>query len=157
MTEAAKESLDTVARRIEQNANQSADLVITAGNLILEARRRVKDGEAGEISWSAWARDNIDLSDSRLRELQRIAAADDPEKAVKRQRAATQKRVAAHRANNATKTQSLDQERHDLIAWVKKAPIDQVRQVLNQVNGQLNATANSRTETQSTEANRQAV
>ncbi len=148
-----KEPLDTVARRIEQHANQSTDLAIVAGKLILEARGRVEAGEAGKISWSGWARENIDLSSSRLRELVRIAKAKDPATAAKQQRAATRKRGAAHRAAKAAETQNLDPERQDLIVWAKEAPIDRVKQVLDQI-GQLDGTS---LEAQPTEATREAA
>ncbi len=147
-----KTTLDTVARRIEQHAEQSADQAIIAGKLILEARGRVEAGEAGKISWSGWARENIDLSSSRLRELARIAKAKDPATAAKQQRAATRKRAAAHRAAKAADTQNLDPERRDLIVWAKEAPIEQVRQMLGQI--QPDATS---LKAQPTEATREAA
>ncbi len=74
MTEVnTKQPLDTVARSIEQHAKQSDDQVIAAAMLVREARRRVEGGEVGNVTWSAWARENIDLSSSRLRELEGIA------------------------------------------------------------------------------------
>ena len=81
MTEAkTAEPLDVVARKIEQHAKKSDEHVIAAAMLVAEARRRVEAGEAGDTMWYTWARENINLSLSRLRDLQRIAAADDPAK-----------------------------------------------------------------------------
>ncbi len=59
--------------------------MIEAAKLVGEARKRVKAGEAGKVTWETWARENINLGDSRLRELQRIAKAEDPRKEIERQ------------------------------------------------------------------------
>ncbi len=128
-----KESLDVVARKIKEHAEKSDEHVIAAAVLVREARRRVEAGEAGDIKWYAWAPENIKLSVSRLRDLQRIAAADDPAKELERQRKLMQKRVEEHREKKAAEKRALDEERQDLIAWAKKAPIEQVRRVLRQV------------------------
>ena len=143
MTEVnTKEPLDVVARQIEAHAKKSEEQVISAAMLVREARRRVEAGEAGKISWYDWAPKNISLSLSRLRELQSIAAADDPEKELERQRKLTQKRGKEHRAKKkATGTQDLDPERQDLINWAKEAPIDRVKQVLGQIRSQLEGTS----------------
>ncbi len=130
-----KEPLDVVAQKIEAHAKKSDEHVISAALLMREARRRVDAGEAGDIKWCAWAPENIKLSLSRLRDLQRIAEADHPMKELERQRRLTQKRVEEHRAKKAAEAWRLDEERRDLIAWAKKALIEKVRRVLRQVNG----------------------
>ncbi len=132
MTDAkTAEPLDVVARKIEQHAKKSDEHVIAAAMLMREARRRVEDGEAGDdIKWYAWALEKIKLSKSRLRDLQRIAAADDPAKELERQRKLMQKRVEKHREKKAAEKHELEEERQDLIAWAKKAPIERVRWVL---------------------------
>ncbi len=59
--------------------------MIEAAKLVGEARKRVKTGEAGKVTLETWARENIRLCDTRLRELQRIAKAEDPRKEIERQ------------------------------------------------------------------------
>lgn len=125
-----KEPLKVVARKIKEHAEKSDEYVISAAKLVAEARRRVEAGEAGDTTWYAWAPENIDLSLSRLRDLQRIAAADDPAKELERQRKLMQKRVEEHREKKAAEKRELEAERRELIAWAKKAPIEDVKQIL---------------------------
>ncbi len=81
-----KESLGALAEKIAHCATQADDQTIEAAHLIREARKRVEAGEAGETTWYEWARNNIKLSMSRVRELQRIGDAKDPRKELKRLR-----------------------------------------------------------------------
>ncbi len=124
------EPLDMVARKIEEHSNKSDDHVIKAAMLVGEARRRVEAGEAGKVTWCEWGLKNIKLSPSRLYELQYIAKADDPRKALERIRLQTRERVKNHREKKAAETRALEEERRDLITWAKKAPIEEVRRVL---------------------------
>ena len=80
------ETLEALAVKIAQYATEADEKTIEAAKLVGEARKRVEAGEAGEVKWYTWARENIKLSTSRLRELQRIAAAEDPQKELKRGR-----------------------------------------------------------------------
>ncbi len=91
------ETLEALAVKIVQYAKEADDKTIEAAKLIREARKRVEAGEAGDITWYSWAPKNIKLSTSRLRELQRIAAAEDPQKELKRGRKKTQERVERYR------------------------------------------------------------
>ncbi len=125
-----KVPLEVVARKIKEHVDKSDEHVIAAAMLVREARRRVEAGEAGDIKWYAWAPENIRLSVSRLRDLQRIAAADDPAKELERQRKLMQKRVEEHREKKAAEKCELEAERRKLIAWAKKAPIEDVKQIL---------------------------
>ncbi len=81
-----KKPLETLAEKITQSATQADDQTIEAARLISEARKRVEAGEAGDTTWYEWAPKNIKLSLSRLRELQRIAEAQDPRKELERLR-----------------------------------------------------------------------
>lgn len=109
--------------------------------MIREARKRVAAGEAGDVTWETWARENIKLGDSRLRELQRIAKAKDPRKEIERQRKMTRKRAERHREKkrpaalrnagaSLTETAELEADRQSLIAWAREAPIERVTAVL---------------------------
>ncbi len=80
------ETLEALAVKIAQYATEADERTIEAAKLVGEARKRVEAGEAGEVKWYEWGRKNIKLLLSRLRELQRIAAAQDPQKELKRLR-----------------------------------------------------------------------
>ncbi len=92
------ETLEALAVKIAQYATEADERTIEAAKLIREARKRVEAGEAGDTTWYSWAPNNIKLSLSRLRELQRIAEAEDPRKELERIRKKTQERVERHRA-----------------------------------------------------------
>ena len=153
----AKEPLDVVARQIEAHAKKSDESLISAAMLVREARRRIDDGEAGGITWEDWAAKNINLSPSRLRELQRIAQAVDPAAELERQRGATRRRVAAHRAKKAAKNRELEPERRELIAWAKTVNREKVRQVLHQVKQRADDAEAASIEGQPTEGRQEAA
>jgi len=130
------EPLSVVAGKIAHHAKKSEEYVISAAMLIREARRRVEAGEAGDVKWYEWAPKNIELSMSRLRELQRIADADDPEKELERLRRLNQKRVEKHRETKAAQRKALEEDRERLIAWAKSAPLAEVRRMLDTIGDQ---------------------
>jgi|GEM_PF-6059884 len=130
---ADEEPLSVIADKIARHANRSEQHLISAAMLIREARRRVEAGEAGDVRWCEWAPKNIDLSMSRLRELQRIAAAADPAAEIDRLRQLTQKRVEKHRQKKAAERNSLEEDRESLIAWAKTAPIAEVRRMRDMI------------------------
>lgn len=131
--ESENEPLSEVADRIAQHALDSNRYLIAAAMLIREARRRVEAGEAGDVTWYEWAPKNIKLSKSRLRELQQIADADNPEDEVERLRRLNRKRVAEHRQKKVAEREVLEEDRAQLIAWVKSAPILAVRRMLKTI------------------------
>ena len=158
MTDAkTAEPLDVVARKIEEHAKKSDEHVISAAMLMREARRCVKAGDAGDITWESWALKNINLSPSRLRDLQRIANADDPAKELERQRRLTRMRVEKCREKGAAAASTLEQERKDLIAWAKNEPIEKVRRVLKQIGKQADKAPTALIETPPTAGHRQAA
>ncbi len=81
-----RESLETLAEKIARYSTEADKQTIEAADLIREARKRVEAGKAGDTTWYEWAPKNIKLSLSRLRELQRIAEAQDPRKELERLR-----------------------------------------------------------------------
>jgi len=97
------ESLEALAERIVQCANEADEKAIEAAILIRQARDRVNRGDAGKITWTKWASVNIKLSKTRLRELHRIAKAEDPRQELKRQRDLAQKRAAKFREKQKAK------------------------------------------------------
>ncbi len=80
------ETLATLAEKIARYATEADEKTIEAAKLIREARKRVEAGEAGEVKWYEWGRKNIKLLITHLRELQLIAAAEDPRKQLHRLR-----------------------------------------------------------------------
>ena len=110
------ESLGTIAVKIVENVNKADDHVIEAAMLVREARKRVNEGKAGQlVTWSEWATKHIDLGESRLRELQRIADADDPKAELERIRAGNRERAAKHRAKQKEQISNSDsQNRRDV-------------------------------------------
>jgi hypothetical protein len=95
------QTLETIAAKIVERANQADEHIIEAAMLIREARKRVEEGEAGEnITWTAWAAKHITLGESRRRELQRIANAKDPRAELERIRSANRERAADFRARS---------------------------------------------------------
>ena len=138
------ETLEALAVKIAQYATEADEKTIEAAKLIREARKRVEAGEAGEVKWYTWARENIKLSTSRLRELQRIAAAEDPRKELQRQRKLTQVRVENHREKKKLAplrnggailkvTAEMEDDRKSLIDWARSAPIDRVAEALSYI------------------------
>ena len=136
-----RETLEILAEKITRYANEADEKMIEAAKLVGEARKRIDPGEAGDVTWETWAREKLKLGDSRLRELQRIAKAKDPQKELERQREMTQNRVERHRKKkksaalrnagaSLTETAELDADRQSLIAWARSAPIDRVTKVL---------------------------
>jgi hypothetical protein len=67
---------------------------IETGQLYVEARKRVEEGEAGDITWAQWCREVLNI-DSREAN-RKISFYMDPKKLVKR-RAQTREKVARHR------------------------------------------------------------
>ncbi len=139
-----KESLGALAEKIAHCATQADDQTIEAARLISEARKRVEAGEAGDTTWYEWAPKNIKLSLSRLRELQRIAEAEDPQKELKRGRKKTQERVERYREKKSSAplrnggatlkvTAEMEDDRRSLIEWARSAPIDRVAEALSYI------------------------
>lgn len=84
------------------------------------------------------------LRRSHLRELQRIADADDPQKELERIRKMTRERVERHRKkkksaplrNDGTTIEAaaeLEDDRKRLIEWARNAPLDRVAKVLSDI------------------------
>ena len=138
------ETLETLAEKIAQYATEADEKTLEAAKLVGEARKRVAAGDAGDITWYSWADKNIKLSKSRLRELQLIAEAEDPQKELRRQRKVTQKRVERYREKkksaplrnggaSITETAELEEDRQSLIKWARDAPIGHVTETLTYI------------------------
>ncbi len=136
------ETLEALAEKIARYATQADEKTLEAAKLISEARKRVEAGEADDTNWYSWAAKNIKLSESRLRELQRIAEAEDPQKELERGRKKTRERVERHREKkksaplrnggaSVAETAELEDDRKSLTEWARTAPLDHVAEVLS--------------------------
>jgi hypothetical protein len=136
--------LETLAQKIAQYANEAEERTIEAAKLIRVLRSRIENGEAGPVTWYSWARKNIQLSMSRLRELQSIAVAEDPRTELERIRRKTQARVQRHRERKRSAplrnggatvqvTAEMEEDRKHLIEWAQSAPLKHVTAVLSHV------------------------
>jgi hypothetical protein len=134
-------ALEVLAEKITRYATEADEKTLEAAKLVVEARKRVEAGDAGDITWYSWAAKNIKLSMSRLRELQRIGEAEDPRKELERQRKLTQVRVENHREKkksaplrnggaDISETVELEDDRKSLIQWAQDAPIERVAETL---------------------------
>ena len=144
--------LKEVAEQIVVHANKSDEHVIEAALLVRQARERVDAGEAGDVTWYEWAPRNIGLKKSRLRELQSIAAADDPARELERLRAQNAARQARHREQSGEPAPlrndafgfhvvripkdleaGHDELIKDLVAWACEAPVEDLRRAFDRL------------------------
>ena len=83
---------------------------------------------------------------TRLRELQRIAAAEDLRKELERGRKKTRERVERHREKkksaplrnggaSVAETAEMEDDRKSLIEWARSAPLDRVTEALSYIRG----------------------
>ena len=137
-----KEPLERIAEKIAKLATKADESTIEAALLVREARERVDGGELGKTTWYAWAPKNIELSMSRLRELQRIAKAKDPKAELERIRKQNNERQARHRdkkkraplRNGGDMTRRparIGPKREQLIELARSAPLDHIEKLLS--------------------------
>lgn len=135
------EPLEALAEQIVRCANEADERTLEAARLVRDARQRIERGEAGEVTWYEWARQHINLSESRLRELQRIGAAPDPAAELKRLREMARKRAETHREKQQAaplrnggavvkECAEPEPDRARLITWAQAAPLPRVAEVL---------------------------
>jgi hypothetical protein len=124
-------TLEGRRRRVEGEADIYFRDTLAAALLVREARERVERGEAGAVKWLEWSRKHLKIGRTWMHYLTAVADAPDPAKLVQRQRAATLKRVQAHRARTAAQLREPD--RKELIAWARKADIAEARRILRMI------------------------
>jgi hypothetical protein len=141
------DTLEVIANKIVEFATQADENVINAAVLVRIAKDRVENGEAGEITWTDWAKQHLPLKESRLRELEQIAKANDPNAELDRLRMLSRQRQQKHRNKKAEaaktpaaplrngaeaeqKTKTIDDDRQRLIQWTNKAQVEQITNVL---------------------------
>ena len=94
-----EQTLETLAQEITRHSqeadvceNKADEHLLEAARLILRVRARIE--EAGDTNWTQWAKQNLKIGESRLRQLQRIAKSEDPKKALQDEREKTRDRMA---------------------------------------------------------------
>jgi hypothetical protein len=74
----SRDTLETVAGKINAYLKKSDDQRVSAALLLREAKERIESGEAGDISWVSWCTTNIKRYDGKpksLRDIERLIAA----------------------------------------------------------------------------------
>jgi len=74
----SRDTLETIAGKINAYLKRSDDQRVSAAVLLREAKERVEGGEAGNISWVGWCRVNIKRRNGKprsLRDIERLIAA----------------------------------------------------------------------------------
>jgi hypothetical protein len=99
-------TLDTLAEDInarlekaEAYARKHKEHRLAAGLQLIEARKRVEAGEAGEIGWHDWVRANIKRTLRDVQKIMAVARAPDPEKKLAEERDRVREQVRRHRAD----------------------------------------------------------
>ncbi len=103
----------------------AVDRTVAAAVLLKQAQDRIERGEGDGITWDEWLKANVKLKKTRVRDLLKIAEADDKAKAVLNLREKTRKRTADCRANKCK-----DPAREALVKWVRDAPLATVKEAL---------------------------
>jgi hypothetical protein len=115
--------LSAIAIKIETHARAADENVLAAAHLLFDTKRRFDAGEFSDTTWAKWSKKSLTLGATRIRELLRIASADDPGAALEQQRAVSAQRQQKRRDN-------LERDAKKLIAWAHAAPVGQIKQVL---------------------------
>jgi hypothetical protein len=89
--------LDVVASEINARLGKADDMRLSAALLLLEAQRRVRDGEAGEITWEAWCKANVRRGMRDIRRLLMVAKSNDPDAAFRQERKKAAEGMRRHR------------------------------------------------------------
>ena len=84
------EKAESCARKVEEHR-------LAAGLQLIEARKRVEAGEAGQIGWHDWVRANIKRTLRDVQKVMAIARAPDPEKKLVEERDRVREQVRRHR------------------------------------------------------------
>ena len=135
-----KASLQDLARQIESHANKADERTLAAALLVRQARARIEAGEAGiGVKWFEWALKNIQLSKSRLSELQSIAQADNPQAEMERRRQMTNDRQKRKRERDVQAARMQEPVRKQMSAWLKDAPCEMIEKYWRSIQSDIHA------------------
>lgn len=129
-----KRTLNELANAIEAEAKSGDERLFATATLVRELKERVEAGEGGDgKTWSQWARANVNLSPSRLYQLNAIARASDPKAELERQRKIVRDRVERFRKREIGARRALERERREMIEWAKSAEFAEVQKIWRQI------------------------
>src|SRR5258706_15292379 len=97
MLDSSRAPLSDIAAEINgrfEKAAEADDHRIAAGKLLITARERVKRGEAGDVTWPDWLKQNIKRSMGDVRKVMALAGAKDPETARDQEKKDAKNRMA---------------------------------------------------------------
>ncbi len=75
-----------------EDRRRAKDHRIAAGMLLIEARKKVDAGEAGNIGWHAWLKQNIERSIRDCQKVMKIAGYIDPQEALEEEQLDSRRR-----------------------------------------------------------------
>jgi hypothetical protein len=82
---------------IDRSVAAAGQMRIKVGELLIDAQKRVRSGEYGNIGWQAWCELKIKRSGCDIRKCMKIARADDPMAALEEERKKNADRMARTR------------------------------------------------------------
>jgi hypothetical protein len=130
------EELKKIADLIDGCVEHWTDKTIELATLLKRAQDQFPNSAKGRAAWKGWVAVHTKLGESRLRELLKIAAAEDKVTAVLGVRLQTAQRVAKHRDNKkaaALRNGATVSVREKLADWAMYGEEDAVRETWNQV------------------------
>jgi len=119
-------TLDELVSEIRAEAREGDERLLATAMLVRELRHRIQAGEAGVgVKWTEWGQTKFQKGATWLNELNAIASAKDPSKALAhyRQKAAERQKRRNDRRNGA------EPDRRDVIELVRSMKLDHVRKV----------------------------
>jgi hypothetical protein len=111
---------------LEDRSTRSFEDRILSALIVRELRQRVEAGQMGDVTWYSWARKNINLGATRLKEHMRVAGASNPRAEIRRLIRLAEAR-AVRLKENKDRREAFEWERKSVIEFARKAPIEQVR------------------------------
>ncbi|MEO0398437.1 MAG: hypothetical protein AAF224_03325 [Pseudomonadota bacterium] len=91
------DDLEQIALDIEKHENASDVELIKAAKLLHKTKQKFCDGEYTSTNWDDWSQKRLQLKATRIRELLRIGAADNPAEELMRKRRLNADRQRKHR------------------------------------------------------------
>jgi hypothetical protein len=111
---------------LESRSTRSFEDRILSAMVVRELRERVEAGQMGDVTWYSWARANIKLGATRLKEHMRIAHASNPRAEIRRLIKLSEAR-AQRLDENKARRDAAEWERKAVATFAWHGPIEQVR------------------------------
>lgn len=111
---------------LESRSARSFEDRILSAMVVRELRQRVEAGLMGDVTWYSWARKNINLGATRLKEHMRVARARNPRAEIRRLIKLAEAR-AQRLDENKARREAAEWERKAVAEFAWNGPIEQVR------------------------------